>query len=116
MLPDAVLERLAPHAASGGAIGPDGLLYVMGHDRPEIYVLAKPKMGPALVSSRHLGNRAEGQAFAWDRSAPRRIVAISRPNSVVRAFDVPSVRSITLTPRASCARADAVRNGMMRQS
>jgi hypothetical protein len=91
LLPEAVLERLAPHAASGGALGPDGLLYVMGHDRPEIYVLAKPRMGPVLVHLATFAIKAEGQAFAWDRSAPRRIVAISRPNSVVRAFDVPTV-------------------------
>jgi hypothetical protein len=92
LLPDAVLDRLKPHAASGGALGPDGLLYVMGHDRPEIYVLAKPKMGPVLVHLATLDIAAEGQAFAWDRSAPRRIVAISRPNAAVRAFDVPAVR------------------------
>jgi hypothetical protein len=90
-LPEAVLERLAPHAASGGGIGPDGLLYVMGHDRPEIYVLAKPLMGPVLVHLATFAIAAEGQAFAWDRSAPRRIVAISRPKGVVRAFDVPAV-------------------------
>lgn len=91
VLPEAVLERLAPHSASGGAIGPDGLLYVTGHDRPEIYVLAKPKRGPVLVHLATLAVAAEGQAFAWDRSAPRRIVAISRANAVLRAFDVPLI-------------------------
>jgi hypothetical protein len=92
LLPDAVLERMKPHAASGGALGPDGLLYVMGHDRPEIYVLAKPKLGPVLVHLATFGIAAEGQAFAWDKSAARRLVAISRPNGVVRSFDVPPVR------------------------
>jgi hypothetical protein len=92
LLPDSVLDRLKPHAASGGALGPDGLLYVMGHDRPEIYALAKPKMGPVLVHLATFEIAAEGQAFAWDRSAPRRLVAISRPNGVVRSFNVPSVR------------------------
>ncbi len=91
VLPEAVLDRLAPHAASGGALGPDGLLYVTGHDRPEIYVLAKPKIGPVLVHLATFAIAAEGQAFAWDRSAARRIVAISRPNAVVRSFDVPPV-------------------------
>ena len=91
LFPDAVLERMKPHAASGGALGPDGLLYVMGHDRPEIYVLAKPKMGPLLVHLATLDVAAEGQAFAWDRSAPRRLVAISRKEGKVRAFDVPPV-------------------------
>ena len=40
--PDDVLARMAPHSASGGAFGSDGRLYVTGHDRPEMYVLAIP--------------------------------------------------------------------------
>src|SRR6187402_106813 len=35
--PAEVLERMAPKSASGGAWGDDGLLYVTGHDRPELY-------------------------------------------------------------------------------
>lgn len=91
MIPESVIARMQPHAASGGAIGPDGLLYLTGHDRPEMYVLAAPAMGPKLV---HIGTIAidvEGQAFAWDKSEPRVVVGISRPNSEVRAFSVPEV-------------------------
>jgi hypothetical protein len=91
LFPDSVLERMKPHAASGGALGPDGLLYIMGHDRPEMYVLARPKMGPVLVHLATLDIAAEGQAFAWDRSAARRLVAISRKGGNVRTFDVPPV-------------------------
>jgi len=50
LFPKAAVERMAPYAASGGAIGPDGLLYILGHDRPEMYVLAKPVMGPTEVA------------------------------------------------------------------
>lgn len=91
LIPETVLERMKPHAASGGALGPDGLLYLMGHDRPEIYALAKPKMGPVLVHLATFDIAAEGQAFAWDRGAPRRLVAISRRGGLVRSFDVPPV-------------------------
>lgn len=91
MLPASVQERMAPHAASGGAIGPDGLLYVMGHSRPEIYVLAKPRQGPVLLHLATFDIAAEGQAFAWDKTAPRRIAAISRPGREVRVFDLPPV-------------------------
>ena len=58
--PKTVSDRMSPHAASGGAIGPDGFLYVLGHDRPEMYVLAKPKSGPYLVHFATIEIEAEG--------------------------------------------------------
>lgn len=93
LIPDAVQTRMAPHAASGGAIGPDGLLYLLGHDRTEMYVLAKPRLGPVLLHLATIEIAAEGQALAWDRTVPgRRLYAISRPNGVIRAFDIPEVK------------------------
>ncbi len=92
LIPEAVQARMAPHAASGGSIGPDGLLYLLGHDRTEMYVLAKPRLGPSLLHVATIDIAAEGQALVWDRSVPgRRVYAISRPNGVIRAFDVPEV-------------------------
>jgi len=92
MLPASVRERMAPHAASGGALGPDGYLYVLGHDLPEMYVLAKPVMGPVLLHIATINIDAPGQAFAWDRTVSGRIVyAISRPAGEVRAFELPQV-------------------------
>ncbi|HBJ88930.1 MAG TPA: hypothetical protein DDZ21_03080 [Gammaproteobacteria bacterium] len=92
MIPESVIARMQPYAASGGAIGPDGLLYLTGHDRPEMYVLAAPAMGPKLVHIATIAIDAEGQAFAWDKSEERVVVGISRPNSEVRAFTVPEVQ------------------------
>lgn len=92
MIPESVIARMQPHAASGGAIGPDGLLYLTGHDRPEMYVLAAPDMGPKLVHIATIVIDVEGQAFAWDKSEERVVVGISRPNSEVRAFRVPQVQ------------------------
>ncbi|MCG8413695.1 MAG: hypothetical protein MI746_05690 [Pseudomonadales bacterium] len=92
MIPETVIERMQPHAASGGAIGPDGLLYLTGHDRPEMYVLGAPAMGPKLTHLATIAIDVEGQAFAWDKSSPQRVVyGISRPNREVRAFHLPEI-------------------------
>lgn len=91
MLPETARARMAPHAASGGAIGPDGLLYLLGHDRPEMYVLAKPVMGPVLLHVATIDIDVEGQAFSWDKSAPRTVYAINRPTGSVRVFEIPDV-------------------------
>ena len=90
-LPKSVLENMAPQAASGGAIGPDGLLYVFGHSKPEMYVLAKPAMGPALIHVATISIDARGQAFDWDESQDRVLFAIDRPTGTVRAFEMPEV-------------------------
>jgi len=91
-LPESVVERIAPKAASGGAIGPDGYLYLMGHDRPEMYVLGKPLAGPSLVHIATIAIDAEGQAFDFDESDPGALCAISRPNREIRCFRVPQVQ------------------------
>lgn len=97
MLPSALVERLSPYAASGGALGQDGFLYLMGHDRPEMYVLARPAMGPKLVHIATIAIAAEGQAFAFDPGAPRTVFAVSRPNREVRAFELPDIPAAALT-------------------
>jgi hypothetical protein len=92
MMPDSVISRMDPMAASGGALGSDGLLYLTGHDRPEMYVLGAPTMGPKLVHIATIEIDLEGQAFSWDRTATERIVyGISRPEREVRSFRLPAV-------------------------
>ncbi|MCG8504821.1 MAG: hypothetical protein MI755_09465 [Sphingomonadales bacterium] len=91
MFPPQILARMAPQAASGGAVGPDGRLYVMGHDRPEMYVLEFPKMGPALLHIATVAVPAEGQAFAFDPDDTRRVWAISRPRGKVLTFRLPEI-------------------------
>ncbi len=90
-LPPQLVERMAPQAASGGAIGPDGLLYMMGHDRPEMYVLARPARGPYLIHVATIAIDAEGQAFDFDESRPGEVCAISRPSRQIRCFRLPQV-------------------------
>jgi hypothetical protein len=90
--PASVLDRMQPYSASGGAIGPDGLLYVMGHDRPEMYALARPVMGPTLIHVATIAIEAEGQAFSWDMSVPgRRVFVVDRRTGHLREIDVPPV-------------------------
>lgn len=40
--PEAVIQRFLPNSNSGGGFGPDGKLYVTGHDHAELYVLQLP--------------------------------------------------------------------------
>lgn len=91
LFPADIVERMAPDAASGGAIGPDGLLYILGHDRPELYVLAKPSMGPTLIHVATIDVEAEGQAFSWARGKDRSIYAIDRRGHRVLVISVPEV-------------------------
>lgn len=92
MIPESVIDRMKPYAASGGALGPDGLLYLTGHDRSEMYVLAAPSLGPKLVHIATIDINIEGQAFAFDKSIDEPVVyGISRPNKEVRAFRIPKV-------------------------
>ena len=91
--PDSVLERFAPRSASGGSWGPDGLLYVTGHDAGEIYVLRVPGEGPTLEHVATIAAPLEGQAWAWDRTAPRRIYGITRKAGEVVVMDVPAIMS-----------------------
>lgn len=92
MIPESVIDRMKPYAASGGALGPDGLLYLTGHDRTEMYVLAAPALGPKLTHIATIDIDIEGQAFAFDKSVNGAVVyGISRPNREVRAFQIPPI-------------------------
>jgi hypothetical protein len=84
--PEAVLERFAPKSSSGGGWGPDGLLYVTGHDRRELYALRLPRTGSVLDHVATLPVPIEGQAVAWDRSRPRVLFGVSRAQREVVAF------------------------------
>ncbi|WP_407695737.1 hypothetical protein [Sphingomonas changnyeongensis] len=90
-LPDSLLNKLAPHSLSGGSFGPDGLLYLTGHDASEIYVVRIPAQGPVLEHIATINAPIEGQAWAWDRTAGRTIFAISRSTGAVIVIRVPKI-------------------------
>ena len=72
LLPLAILDRMRPMSNSGGSWGPDGYLYLTGHDRGEIYVMQIPAAGSTLdwVATVEVPV-LEGQGIAWDRSETR---------------------------------------------
>jgi hypothetical protein len=91
LIPSVVIDRMSPYAASGGAIGPDGWLYLLGHDRPEMYVVARPAMGPTLMHIATIDLEADGQAFSWARDGSRTVFTIDRRKGLVRAIAIPDV-------------------------
>jgi hypothetical protein len=91
LFPPSALDRMAPYAASGGAIGPDGWLYLLGHDRPEMYVVARPPMGPTLIHLATIDLEAEGQAFSWAQDGSRAVFTIDRRKGLVRILQLPAV-------------------------
>lgn len=76
--PETVLARFAPRSCSGGSWGADGLLYVTGHDRPEMYALRLPEAGTVLEHVATIAIPTPGQAFSWDRSKPGTFWSIDR--------------------------------------
>lgn len=92
LFPESTLERMAPYAASGGALGPDGWLYLLGHDRPEMYVVARPSMGPALIHIATIDLEAEGQAFSWGQDGSRTVFTVDRKKGLVRTIEIPAVQ------------------------
>jgi len=61
-------ENFSPMSSSGGSFGPDGWLYVTGHDASAAYLIKIPEAGSVLiwVGSVELPDIA-GQGVAWDR-------------------------------------------------
>ena len=47
-LPKEVLDRFDEMSNSGGSWGPDGFLYLSGHDPAEVYKMALPEQGSVL--------------------------------------------------------------------
>jgi hypothetical protein len=92
-LPAAVLARIAPMSISGGGWGPDGRLYISGHDRPELYVMQLPDGGGVLDHLDTIGMEAEGQAVDWDESQPGMLYGITRRTREILAMKVPIAKS-----------------------
>ena len=67
---DLVKQKFGAYSSSGGAFGPDGRLYITGHDAPSLFVLEFPEGGSVLRWVDTIEIPAEGQAFAWDPAEP----------------------------------------------
>ena len=89
--PAEVIARMTPKSASGGDWGSDGLLYVSGHDRPELYAFRVPPAGGTLELVATIAMPTGGQAIGWDRRDPRLIWSIGRGAGQIVGSRVPPV-------------------------
>jgi hypothetical protein len=87
-LPSSILDRIAPMSISGGGWGPDGRLWLSGHDLPELYVVAIPDGGGVLEHVETFGMEAQGQAIDWDESQPGMLYGITRSTKEILAMRV----------------------------
>ena len=76
--PPELTKRFAPNSSSGGNWGPDGLLYVTGHDEREVYLLRLPEMGSVLEWVETIPVPFGGQAWAFDPAERGTIWGIRR--------------------------------------
>lgn len=87
-LPSSVLDRIAPMSISGGGWGPDGRLYLTGHDRPEMYVMTLPAGGAVLDHAGTIAIEAAGQAIDWDEADPGMLYGIDRAGGTILQMKV----------------------------
>ena len=83
-----VLDRFDEMSNSGGSWGPDGFLYLSGHDPAEVYKMALPEQGSVLRLVEIVPLRIRGQGIAWDRSQPGVIFGIIRATAPERAAGI----------------------------
>ncbi|MDR3561444.1 MAG: cycloisomerase [Negativicutes bacterium] len=77
-LPAKLLPKFEIMSCSGGSWGPDGQLYLSGHDPAEVYVMKLPEAGSVLEWLDTIPLDIRGQGIAWDHSAPGSIYGIIR--------------------------------------
>lgn len=69
VLPDELVDRFEDMSNSGGSWGPDGYLYLTGHDLGEAYAMLPPEAGSVMRWVDTVTLDVRGQGIAWDRSA-----------------------------------------------
>ena len=87
-LPKEVLDRFEEMSNSGGSWGPDGFLYLSGHDPAEVYKMTLPKAGSVLQLVEIVPLNIRGQGIAWDRSQPGVIDGIVRATAQEHAAGI----------------------------
>lgn len=78
VFPDALVEKFGDMSNSGGSFGPDGRLYITGHDNAEVYVVELPTMGSVLRWTDTYPATLAGQGIAFDRGEPGLLYGIIR--------------------------------------
>lgn len=67
IFPNELLDKFELMSNSGGSWGPDGYLYLTGHDLPEVYKVQLPEAGSVLEVVETIPLDIRGQGIAWDR-------------------------------------------------
>jgi len=83
-LPKVLLDKFEEMSNSGGSWGPDGFLYLTGHDPAELYRVRFPKAGSILELADVIPMNIRGQGVAWDRANPGTIAGIIRATKAER--------------------------------
>lgn len=81
--PSELVVMFGKNSSSGGSFGPEGHLFITGHDAQELYVLDLPAKGDTFILKNTIPISAHGQAFAWDRAEPGILYSIDRKTSEV---------------------------------
>ncbi|MCS7465863.1 hypothetical protein NZK35_04145 [Stieleria sp. ICT_E10.1] len=76
--PESVIQRFLPNSNSGGAFGPDGRLFVTGHDHGELYVLDVSADESELKHIVTVPAPIAGQGIAWDHDDSGILLGIVR--------------------------------------
>lgn len=89
VIPPEILDRFEDMSNSGGSWGPDGNLWLSGHDPAEVYVMQLPELGSELVWLATVPLEIQGQGIAWDRSAEvPTLYGIMRPDRTVIVSEI----------------------------
>jgi len=78
VFPTELVDRVRPYSFSGGAWGPEGHLYVTGHDSTRVFELELPPAGSQLRFLETHNFPGEGQGIAWDLSRSGILYGIRR--------------------------------------
>lgn len=76
--PSELIARFGRFSSSGGGRGPDGSVWVSGHDAKELYRLRLPDDGGTARWEGTVAFVSAGQAFAWDPARPQELYSIQR--------------------------------------
>jgi hypothetical protein len=85
VMPKVLLDKFEDMSNSGGSWGPDGFLYLTGHDPAELYRMRLPKAGSVLELVDVIPMNVRGQGIAWDKSQPGVIYGIIRATKAERS-------------------------------
>ncbi len=99
IFPESVIQRFLPNSNSGGAFGPNGQLFVTGHDHAELYVLDVPTESGVLKHTSTIAAPIAGQGIAWDRSDIGTLLGIVRRSQEVVSMRLTHVDEYTTLQR-----------------